>query len=548
LQPTGLIQDMNQRLLSIGYNLRFSFAEPVAKEIETIHIQLDDSTIPLQLSRYPLDRFWLAGVIDQVSSLNPGLIILNIILDRPTIDSHDQALAASFQQAGNVIIRESSRLPTLHLFKKSVRASGVLKLKEDSTSTIRMVCNSKKSCGKADILHQQVWDILHPDKSYSESFPESDWLAINFHRTPPAFINNKTLSLDKILSNSGGTLNKQIVIIGGQFESITPGLKTPLTLTQSDLSSESEIFGQMLNMLATRKLITKFSPVASTIMLGLILLVLGSLSFHSYYTASIGLWIGSLICWITTSSLLFSFYNVDIPFFLPTLEISFFTIVLIFTSLSWEKINNLDKALTIEKQKTLLKEAKINHLTGQMNAHNVFNEFSRIKGMITVDPEKAKIYLLNFANMLKYSLMYSDKPSTPLEYHTDFIRYYLSQQESINDRFQFHMDFKVTDENIKLPWNVLFPLVENAVKYSENLDRDNHPDIKINLVLSNNNDNLDFVVKNPFDESVSPESTGTGIRNLKERLAFFYEEKAFSLEAKKEGSSWSSLLRLPLQH
>jgi len=185
LQPSALIRDMDHRLNSIGYDLRSSFGNPLDLDHEFIHLRIDESSFPSNLSYYPINRQWLGKLIKKISEKEPKLIVLNLILDRPTSPLDDQVLAESLKAAEQIVIRESSQYPTLSLFKNSVRAAGVLILKEDSTSTVQMVCNSAKTCGKEAVLHQNIWNVLHPDEPYSATFPGNDWLKINYHSPNP---------------------------------------------------------------------------------------------------------------------------------------------------------------------------------------------------------------------------------------------------------------------------------------------------------------------------------------------------------------------------
>ncbi len=546
LQPTAFIRDMDHRLNSLGYNLRFSFDNPTESEFGSVHIRIDESSFPSNLSKYPIDRLWLAELIEKVSRQKPKLIILNLILDRPTNYEDDQALARALKAADNIVIRESSRYPTLPLFKNSVKGAGILKLKEDSTATIQMVCNSIDTCGKKEILHHYVWKSLHPEEPYFMTFPDNGWLRVNYNLPSFKDTEKKYITASELQEGSSTFLKDKIVFIGKQFEPFAPNYKTPITRSQHDLFTENEIIEQIVMMLFSKDLLIRISPMLGTILLCISLCLLGYAAIRRSYLVYLLLWMGFFIGWIFISTYCFAFYNTDIPFFLPIIELNLFSIITLYVSINWEKIQNLQNALSLEKKNLSLKEARIEYLTTQMNTHNVFNEFSRIKGMIATDPEKAKSYLVSFSNMLRYSLLYGDKSHTPLDKHLEFIRYYLSQQETVDSRFQFNLIANNNNHDIQLPWNTLFTLVENAVKYAEALDRDKHHTIDINISMAINTNMILFAVQNPYDEDVTVESTKVGIKNLKERLEFFYTNKPFSLEFIKEGSTWTSQLSLPL--
>jgi len=341
-------------------------------------------------------------------------------------------------------------------------------------------------------------------------------------------------------------LKNKIVIIEKQFEPTIFTYKTPLTESRFDLFTEGEILEQIISMLLSKRTFTEFPQLLWTLSLSFLLSILAFAAIRRSYLVFLSLWIGSIICWSALSVYCFAFNDLDMPYFLPVIELSVFSIITLNVSLNWEKIHNLQNALSLEKMNLSRKEARIEYLTKQMNTHSVFNEFSRIRGMISADPEKAKNYLVSFSNMLRYSLLYGDKPLTPLDKHLEFIKYYLSQQEIIDDRFRFYLSIKNSDLNIQLPWNTLFTLVENAVKYSEALDSAKYQTIDITISITASANEIVFIIQNPYDENTSVESTQVGVKNLRERLTYFYRDKPFSLQFTKGDTIWVSQLSLPL--
>lgn len=210
-----------------------------------------------------------------------------------------------------------------------------------------------------------------------------------------------------------------------------------------------------------------------------------------------------------------------------------------------ERLISLQQALELERQRSLLQSTKLEHLTNQLNTHSLFNEFSRIRGLIIVDPDKARDYLVHFTNMLKYSLLYSDQQTVSLENQVDFIRFYINQQKATGNGIHFDFTLEGDMDAVRLPWNSLFILVENAVKHTEAVLPDN-PAPTITIRLQIQEDRLTFKVNNLFQPDWNVPSTKTGLENLKKRLSLLYEEENFKLEFWHNHNLWTSQLELPV--
>lgn len=196
-----------------------------------------------------------------------------------------------------------------------------------------------------------------------------------------------------------------------------------------------------------------------------------------------------------------------------------------------------------------LKQVKIDLLTNELHSHHLFNEFSRLSVMIRQDPEAAREYLVEFADMLRISLKYADQQQVALTIQLDYLNAYLRQQQLVaKERFQVEWDIRGDLNTVTLPWHLLFPLVENAVKNATQLTR-HQPDQQAILHLSLNCGprELVFSISNPYHPSLKAPSSATGLKNLKNRLDWFYPRHTYQLAFDQTDHIWTARLSLPLE-
>ena len=168
--------------------------------------------------------------------------------------------------------------------------------------------------------------------------------------------------------------------------------------------------------------------------------------------------------------------------------------------------------------------------------------------MIKHRPESAREYLIEFAEMLRLSLKYGDQRHVPISVQMEFIDLYIRQQEIIHqDRISFDLSLDAGRQGqITAPWHTFFPLVENAVKYTESFQKPNSnitAKVRIELIVSDRS--IQFITENPFDSSPIS-STQTGLENLRKRLILAYPGGDFQLESSSEGQQWISQLVIPI--
>ncbi|MBU2511085.1 CHASE2 domain-containing protein [bacterium] len=547
LQKTDIVRDWENRFQSNFYLLRTHFSQPEVADLPLILVLIDDNSLPAGASRSPIDRSWLAELVSELSNYQPALIGMNILLDRTSNPSADNELTAAIETAGNVILRSDPFYPAHPLFTKVALDKGTLRFRLDSSDTVQEVCASALTCQSTDLLYLKILDHYRLVKGKEGNFenPEIPWLKINFAAIQQESEGKKILSYPVIKAHELSqlpdfALKDKIVLLGAGFPDLYPLYRAPLSSPEMMLQ-ETEVIAQVLDMIAGQRGFDSVSPVTVAIVLFFFLICITVITIYKGSPFALPGFLLIILMLLVGSGWAFAFKNLEIPFVLPALSISFYVLVIVLVHSVQERFFRMETELQ-------LKQTKIDYLTNELHSHHLFNEFSRLSVMIGHDPKAAKEYLVEFAEMLRSSLKYGDKSLVATGIQLEYLKSYLNQQRLI---FKEKLIFKLTlDEelnSVPAPWHVFFPLVENAVKYTEGyIKQTGVTTAEIEVDLSRQNRFLVFRVGNPYREGLKLTSSKTGLRNLKERLSWAYPRGGYQLDFGGREQTWTAELRLPI--
>ncbi len=184
--------------------------------------------------------------------------------------------------------------------------------------------------------------------------------------------------------------------------------------------------------------------------------------------------------------------------------------------------HNFREKLTSEGElKALIKESELNSLKSQINPHFLFNSLNSISSLTIISPEKAREMIIKLSEFLRYSLSKDDKQLTTLRQEINNVNRYLDI-EKIRFGNRLNILTKIGDECMdkKLPWLILQPVIENAIKYGvyENIEEST-----IELSCWCNKDMLRLTVSNNYDsELIINRGEGIGLQNIRHRLRIIY--------------------------
>jgi hypothetical protein len=186
--------------------------------------------------------------------------------------------------------------------------------------------------------------------------------------------------------------------------------------------------------------------------------------------------------------------------------------------------------LTLRKQKIetenqLLRqsnlEARNNQLKMQLHPHFLFNSLNTLRLLMKKDVHKAEQYLLQLANVLRFSTSTVHDSLVTLKDELQFCLTYLEMQKT---RFQSMLTYTTNEElktvEGKLPVYALLTLIENAIKHNT---LSNELPLHISIEYDKTTNSI-TVKNNRQPKAYKERSTKVGLQNLAERYRLLANE------------------------
>lgn len=187
--------------------------------------------------------------------------------------------------------------------------------------------------------------------------------------------------------------------------------------------------------------------------------------------------------------------------------------------------------------------ARLTALRLQLSPHTLFNLLHTIRGLIDWQPGAARAMTVQFADLLRRSLNASERDFSPLSEELRFARLYLElQQQRFGERLAFTLPDVSAQPALWVPSLILQPLIENAVTHGL-VDHDGRVGIRVETSLSA--DQLRLRVINSTAGARAPSAAGIGLRNVRERLAVHFGDRATLASDAADAQTWVATLVLP---
>jgi signal transduction histidine kinase len=171
----------------------------------------------------------------------------------------------------------------------------------------------------------------------------------------------------------------------------------------------------------------------------------------------------------------------------------------------------------------LANEAQLQMLRYQINPHFLFNALNTIRSMVEEDKTVARNMITELSNFFRYSLSQNGTTDT-FENEINAIRNYLEIQKiRFEEKLEVSYDIDKEIYQIKIPFFIILPLVENAIKFG--LQSSQSP-LRIKIVAKANS-HLEISVHNTgsiIEGDNNNEGTKTGIENTKKRLSLYFPD------------------------
>ena len=202
-----------------------------------------------------------------------------------------------------------------------------------------------------------------------------------------------------------------------------------------------------------------------------------------------------------------------------------------------------------DTQELLLRhnEAQMQFLRAQINPHFLFNTLNNIYSLAVVQSPQTAPMIMRLSRLLRYSIYTTQKPSVPLqeeitEIHELIALFQLRSEEPMNITFTVSGD----TNGRQIEPMILFALVENCLKHSD-ITHNSSGSIAIHLAVQA--ETVYFRTLNTKDTSNAQKdaASGVGLRNIRQRLALKYGERA-ALEVIETDTHFEAHLTIPTLH
>lgn len=240
---------------------------------------------------------------------------------------------------------------------------------------------------------------------------------------------------------------------------------------------------------------------------------------------SVGLWLG-LSYSIITSVGMEGFDNYR-PFLLHSLFLRALVGILVY-SLMFVLFKYLRQAKELAEKSEheasltgMLRDAELNMLRSQIRPHFLFNSLNSVSALTLSNPDKAQEMVVKLAEFMRYSLGLSGNACNSVKSEVHQAEIYLDiEKVRFSDRMSVEIEMDDMCSDIQMPALITQPLLENAIKHGINT-MTSASLIKVKISCADNL--LHFTVSNSFDPDAAPrQGTGTGLANIKKRLAALY--------------------------
>jgi len=181
-----------------------------------------------------------------------------------------------------------------------------------------------------------------------------------------------------------------------------------------------------------------------------------------------------------------------------------------------------------QKQKTeqailLAENAKLKMLRYQVNPHFLFNTLSSLRAMIRNDQEQAINMVGKISEFMRYSLMNKNDIMVPLEEEIQAARTYIEIEKiRFGEKLSIVFEAEGSALSFLVPGFILHPVIENAIKYG--METSKMP-LKVSVKAESTGNSLNINITNSgkwLPESSNSGGTGTGLKNVRERLSYLY--------------------------
>ncbi|WP_050982086.1 sensor histidine kinase [Mucilaginibacter paludis] len=181
-------------------------------------------------------------------------------------------------------------------------------------------------------------------------------------------------------------------------------------------------------------------------------------------------------------------------------------------------------------------------LRSQVNPHFLFNTINDIYALTQQQAKEAPAALLKLSGLLRYMLRESEEQFVPLDDEIAYLENVIELQR-VWQKHNCYFDFRTEGSfsGYVIAPLILINFVENAFKHGAF----NDPDNPILILISLENNELEFKVTNQVKPLKKDKRVGIGLPNVRRRLSLIYPNR-HELRISKQADSYSIDLKIKL--
>ncbi len=176
--------------------------------------------------------------------------------------------------------------------------------------------------------------------------------------------------------------------------------------------------------------------------------------------------------------------------------------------------------IEIEKYRAESLQAQLQNLKNQLNPHFLFNNMSVLSSLVHKDPDKAVEFINQLSKVYRYLLDNQNIELVSVEQELLFIRSYVFLLHIRFDKsLNINIEIPKEDKARLIPPMALQIIIENAIKHNESSLE--HP-----LFINISSKGEKIMVENNLQLRLQHQAgSKTGLQNIKDRYAFFTDQK-----------------------
>lgn len=197
---------------------------------------------------------------------------------------------------------------------------------------------------------------------------------------------------------------------------------------------------------------------------------------------------------------------------------------------------------------TQLAEARLEALRMQINPHFLFNTLNAVTTLVTRNPTAVKRMISRLSRLLRYVLESGDTQEVSLRQELHVLEDYLEiQRIRFEDRLQIEIEVEPGIGDARVPFLLLQPLVENAVKHGAS-QAAGEGQVQIRARREGTNLLVEVLDNGPGLSENGTRSDGVGLENTHQRLENLYgSNQEFTVTNREGRSGVRARIRLPYQ-